>query len=76
MRLDVCTKSMVSFVAKFTQQGCIYSQGLRSTKSLTGPIIRISPHELHVNDPRFIDQLYASRGKKRDRYSFYSKALG
>jgi len=41
-----------------------------------GPIIRISPHELHVNDPRFIDQLYASGGKKRDRYSFYSKALG
>lgn len=45
-------------------------------RSLTGPIIRISPHELHVNDPRFIDRLYTSGGKKRDRYSFYSKALG
>ncbi|OCL09743.1 cytochrome P450 [Glonium stellatum] len=41
-----------------------------------GPVIRISPHELHVNDPQFIDQLYASGGKKRDRYSFAIKSFG
>ncbi|KAK7515740.1 putative cytochrome P450 [Phyllosticta citriasiana] len=33
-----------------------------------GPIIRISPTELHVSDPSFIDTLYSGGNKKRDKY--------
>jgi cytochrome P450 len=32
-----------------------------------GPIVRISPNAIHVNDPEYIDQIYAGPGKKRDK---------
>lgn len=41
-----------------------------------GPIVRISPNELHVNDPGFIDELYAGGGKKRDKYDYFSAQFG
>ncbi|WEW59639.1 hypothetical protein PRK78_005118 [Emydomyces testavorans] len=41
-----------------------------------GPIVRISPHELHVNDPSFIDILYAGGGKRRDKYEYYATQFG
>ncbi|KAF2176548.1 cytochrome P450 [Zopfia rhizophila CBS 207.26] len=40
-----------------------------------GPIIRITPSELHINDPEYYDQLYARAGR-RDKYSYFSGRFG
>ena len=32
-----------------------------------GPIVRISPHEVHISDPHFYDQIYAHSSHRRDK---------
>ena len=42
-----------------------------------GPIVRISPHEVHIDDPDFYDTLYASSGTNRkERWPWYVNGLG
>ncbi|KAK3938302.1 hypothetical protein QBC46DRAFT_343681 [Diplogelasinospora grovesii] len=41
-----------------------------------GPIVRISPHELHCNDPSFIDTLYAGGSVRRDKYEYFASQFG
>jgi hypothetical protein len=41
--------------------------------SAQGPIIRISPYELHVSTPEFYEELYSGASKKRDKYGWYCK---
>ncbi|PVH72518.1 putative P450 monooxygenase [Cadophora sp. DSE1049] len=41
-----------------------------------GPIVRISPVEVHVNDPEFIDQVFAGSGKRREKGQLTLNGLG
>lgn len=36
-----------------------------------GPIVRINPRELHINDPHYYDHIYASGGKKRNKDPYF-----
>ena len=33
--------------------------------------MRINPHEIHINDPYFIDDLYTGSAKKREKYIWF-----
>ncbi|KIX97984.1 uncharacterized protein Z520_06063 [Fonsecaea multimorphosa CBS 102226] len=41
-----------------------------------GPIVRISPYELHVNDPAFLPVLYSGGTKRRDKYAWATRVFG
>ncbi|KAI9148341.1 N-acetyltryptophan 6-hydroxylase ivoC [Paramyrothecium foliicola] len=41
-----------------------------------GPIVRINPHEVHFNDPEFIDPLFPGPSRKTDKYMFTGRRTG
>ena len=41
--------------------------------NLKGPIIRINPFEIHINDPNYIDEVYAGSSKTRDKYRWVKR---
>ena len=43
-------------------------------KEFTGPIVRINPYEIHIDDPEFYHQFYSSR--KLKKYGWYYKVSG
>jgi hypothetical protein len=40
-----------------------------------GPIVRITPDELHINDVGFLDTIYAPASSRRDKYSYQMRTL-
>ncbi|KAF2139285.1 uncharacterized protein K452DRAFT_328197 [Aplosporella prunicola CBS 121167] len=46
---------------------------IRELHQKYGPIIRINPYELHIDDPDFYDVLYSGPSKKRDKYAWSTK---
>ncbi|GAB1198712.1 hypothetical protein APSETT444_008040 [Aspergillus pseudonomiae] len=40
-----------------------------------GPIVRINPNEVHIIDPTFYNEIYASGMRKRDKYEGFVRSL-
>lgn len=53
-----------------------YSRSLLTVLTCPGPIVRINPHELHVKDSQFYDELYAPSSKRRDKYANWTVLAG
>ncbi|KAL8773752.1 MAG: hypothetical protein Q9209_001520 [Squamulea sp. 1 TL-2023] len=41
-----------------------------------GPIVRISPYELHINDPEYYDELYVGSTRRSEEYPWTTKQFG
>ncbi|KAL8723899.1 MAG: hypothetical protein Q9181_007095 [Wetmoreana brouardii] len=41
-----------------------------------GPIIRISPYEIHISDPEFIDQVYPGSAVRTEKYDWAMRMFG
>ncbi len=54
-----------------------YVWKIRELNERFGPIIRINPYELHVNDPAFADELYPGPGAhKRNKWEWSVRGIG
>lgn len=40
-----------------------------------GPVVRISPWEVHVGDPEFFPELYTGPGRPREKWAFYTQQV-
>lgn len=41
-----------------------------------GPIVRISPYEIHIDDPEFIDEVYPGPATRTEKYEWGMKMFG
>lgn len=52
-------------------KGGQYSWKIEELHKKYGPIIRINPYELHIDDPEYYDELYVTASeRKSDRWSW------
>ena len=53
-----------------------FSNALLESLTLPGPIIRIAPNELHINDPSFLDTIYpTNHNHVRDKDWYQTRGL-
>ncbi|KAH8723051.1 cytochrome P450 [Phaeosphaeriaceae sp. PMI808] len=52
-------------------KGGQYFREIERLHSIYGPIVRISPEELHVKDPEWFNELYPVGNRKRDKYVWF-----
>lgn len=43
---------------------------------IAGPVVRISPYEVHIHDPEFIDQVYPGSSVRNEPYAWAMKMFG
>ncbi|EFX03043.1 benzoate 4-monooxygenase cytochrome p450 [Grosmannia clavigera kw1407] len=53
-----------------------YTRQIQNMHEKYGPIVRINPDEVHCSDHRFIDEIYAGGGRKRDKPTHQVRGSG
>ncbi|KAE8371809.1 cytochrome P450 [Aspergillus bertholletiae] len=56
---------------------CLRGQYFRRIEQLHkqyGPVVRINPYEIHVNDPDYLSEVYGDVTKKRDKYKWLGQS--
>ncbi|KAK7911853.1 trichodiene oxygenase [Apiospora marii] len=52
-----------------------YSMEIKRMHDVYGPLVRISPDEVHCNDPSMVDEIYASGGRRREKSAHWASSL-
>ncbi|KAI0190866.1 cytochrome P450 [Astrocystis sublimbata] len=75
-RLAAATSLYEAYYELVYKRGAHFAPHVRQLHKLHGPIVRISPDEISINDAEFHDKLYAPQPAVRDRHPNFSAFLG
>lgn len=75
-RLAAATHWYEAYYELAHKGGAQFAPKVRELHATYGPIVRINPNEISVNDAEFHDKLYAPQPAVRDRHPNFSAALG
>ncbi|KAK5096990.1 hypothetical protein LTR70_002207 [Exophiala xenobiotica] len=53
-----------------------YTWKIREMHRTYGPIVRINPYELHIDDPEYYDEIYSGPTKRRDKWAWSAAMFG
>lgn len=53
-----------------------YTWKIQQLHQRYGPIIRVNPFEVHVDDPRFYDEVYVGHGRRTHKWQWSAKMFG
>ena len=67
-KLKRCINDMVTTRVQTLPKSCC-------SVKVAGPIVRINPREIHIKDPDFYDEVYASGSRKREKDPHFIPAL-
>ena len=62
--------------AQYGQSNLVHYGGRRSDRFSQGPIVRVTPEELHIKDPDYFSVLYAGGSARRDKHKDIAHIIG
>jgi cytochrome P450 len=75
-KLAAATYNYELYFDAYADGGGSFCNQIRRLHEQYGPVVRVTPGEVHVSDPAWIDLIYAGGGKRRHKMDYFMRQAG